>query len=74
MRRFLSTMMLVGLMVLAAVPAFAHTAPPCNDTNGDGSPSGAEYAKHHIVALAHEGMLGDGGHKPGAHRGFSFCK
>lgn len=48
-------------------------APPCNDTNGDGSPSGQEYAHFHIAALAHEGGLGDGGHKPGSHHGFSVC-
>lgn len=73
MRRILSTLLLVGLMLMSAVPAFAHTAAPCNDTDGDGSASGAEYARHHIVALATTGGLGDGGHKPGAHRGFSLC-
>ena len=63
----------VALAAALAVPASAHSAPPCNDTNGDGSPSGAEYAAHHIRALAVEGGLGAGGHKPGTHRGFSLC-
>jgi hypothetical protein len=48
-------------------------APPCNDTDGNGSPSGREYAQFHVTALAHEGMLGNGGHKPGSHHGFSAC-
>jgi hypothetical protein len=48
-------------------------APPCNDADGDGSPSGQEYAQFHVTALAHEGMLGAGGHKPGEHNGFSLC-
>lgn len=74
MRKFLMTFMLVGLMMVAAIPAFAHATGPCADSDGDGQPSGAEYARHHIVAMAHEGALGNGGHKPGAHRGFSFCK
>ena len=52
--------------------ASAHSAPPCNDTNGDGSPSGQEYAAHHISALAKAGVIGQG-HKPGTHQGFSVC-
>ena len=43
-----------------------HNIGPCN---GDGR----DYAEHHIVALATVGGLGDGGHKPGSHRGFSAC-
>lgn len=73
MRRFVTTLALAGLMALSAVPAYAHSAPPCNDSNMDGMPSGREYAKHHIVPLAHDGALGNEGHKPGAHRGFSVC-
>lgn len=65
--------LVVVIALVAAVPAFAHTAPPCNDADGDGSPSGAEYAAHHISALAQEGGLGNDGHKPGAHQGFSLC-
>jgi hypothetical protein len=69
------------LLVLAATTAGALVlaggsgaqAPPCNDTDGDGSPSGREYAQFHVTALAHEGMLGAGGHKPGEHHGFSLC-
>jgi hypothetical protein len=47
--------------------------PPCNDADGDGSPSGREYAQNHVTELAHKGMLGNGGHKPGEHHGFSAC-
>lgn len=73
MRRFVTTLALVELMMVAAISAFAHPAPPCNDTNMDGRPSGHEYAEHHIVPLAHDGLLGQG-HKPGTHRGFSVGK
>ena len=58
---------------LALAGASGAQAPPCNDTDGDGSPSGREYAQFHISAMAQEGMLGNGGHKPGSHRGFSLC-
>lgn len=67
----LSLVLLLAFML--ATPVFAHNAGPCNDTDGDGSSSGAEYAAHHIVALAHEGGLGNDGHKPGSHHGFSLC-
>lgn len=70
-RLFALTAATVGALALAG--GSAAQAPPCNDTNGDGSPSGQEYAHFHIVALAHEGMLGAGGHKPGQHAGFSLC-
>lgn len=50
--------------------AAAHNAGPCNDSGGPGH---SDYATHHIVAAAHEGALGDGGHKPGAHQGYSLC-
>lgn len=46
-----------------AVGASAHSALPCN----------SDYAKHHIVALAKDGALGNNGHKPGTHQGFSLC-
>lgn len=65
-------LMLVLTFALAS-PVFAHSAPPCNDTDGDGSPSGREYAEHHIVPLATSGELGADGHVPGAHHGFSLC-
>jgi len=63
----------LALIVALAGPASAHSAPPCNDTDGDGAPSGAEYAAHHIVPLATAGALGAGGHVPGSHAGFSLC-
>lgn len=71
------TRLVVAIAGFVAALAFAAPggaqAPPCNDTNGDGSPSGFEYAQYHVSALAKEGMLGNGGHKPGEHRGFSVC-
>ncbi len=73
MRRALVLVLAVGLLLVALAPAaLGHTAPPCNDSDGDGAPSGLEYAKHHIVPLAHAGVLGQG-HKPGTHHGFSVC-
>jgi len=72
-RTFAAVLAALALAAALAVPASAHSAPPCNDSDGDGSPSGAEYAAHHIRALAVEGGLGEGGHKPGSHRGFSLC-
>lgn len=74
MKKKMVVLCLVLMLALTlATPVFAHNAGPCNDANGDGSPSGAEYAAHHIVALAHEGALGHGGHVPGSHHGFSLC-
>lgn len=74
MKRILVTLSAASLMLLgAASGASAHVAPPCNDANGDGMASGREYATHHISAMAKEGMLGNGGHKPGSHQGFSVC-
>lgn len=76
MKKKVGLLMLVLLGSLMLVgSAFAHTAPPCNDTNGDGSASGYEYAKHHIVPMAQAQNLGNGGHKPGViHQGFSACQ
>lgn len=72
--RKVAVMLATLILVLAfAASASAHRAPPCNDSDGDGSPSGHEYATHHIRPMAQAGMLGDGGHKPGTHRGFAVC-
>ena len=75
MRRYVIVPLLLALMLIVGLApgALAQAAPPCNDTDGDGSPSGREYAAHHIVPLAQGGMLGNGGHIPGSHRGFSAC-
>lgn len=43
---------------------------PCNDS---GEPGNSDYAQHHIKPLAQEGGLGEGGHKPGTHQGYSTC-
>lgn len=71
MRKFVSTTLLAGALVVGAAGA-AQGAPPCNDADGDGAPSGREYAQHHIAAGAHDGIIGQG-HKPGSHQGFSTC-
>lgn len=66
MRRFVAMLGLTGLILVTAVPAMA--ASPCN-----GDETGREYAQNHIVELATAGSLGDGGHKPGSHHGYSTC-
>jgi hypothetical protein len=63
-----------ALTFAASGTASAHTTGPCDDSDGDGNASGREYAEHHIVSLAKAGKLGNDGHKPGAHKGFSACK
>ncbi|HEX6255558.1 MAG TPA: hypothetical protein VFZ70_07065 [Euzebyales bacterium] len=73
MRRFAVLLLAVVLTLGLSAPAFAHDAGPCNDSDGDGSFSGQEYAAHHIVALATIGGMGNDGHKPGSHQGFSLC-
>lgn len=72
-RRITAGLAGLALALALAAPASAHSAPPCNDTDGDGAASGRDYATHHIRPLAMDGALGAGGHKPGAHRGFSLC-
>ena len=72
MRRFVIALIAAGALAAASVLPVAAQAAPCNDTNGDGSPSGFEYAQFHVAALAHEGLIGHV-HKPGEHQGFSLC-
>lgn len=67
-----ATIASLALVAALAGSVAADTLPPCNDANGDGSPSGAEYARHHVSALARQGMIGSE-HVPGTHRGFSLC-
>jgi len=54
-----------------ASPASAHDGGPCGDSGGPGH---SDYAAHHVVALAHAGTLGNDGHNPGDHRGYSSCR
>ena len=59
-------------VLMAAAPAFAHQAgTPCVEQDTD--PGNSEFAQHHVVPAAHEGEVGEGGHKPGEHQGFSTC-
>ena len=66
MKRIIALALLTLVLTLALASAVS-AAPPCNDGTGRG------YAANHIVPLATTGGLGDGGHKPGNHQGFSFC-
>ncbi len=74
MRRFRLTLALTLAALLglgiAAGPVAAHG--PCDDVNGDGSPSGWEYGRFHISSHAPHG-IGVGAHNPGTHQGFSLC-
>ena len=70
MRKILIIALILVIALVAVIPVLAHSAPPCNDS---GEPGNSDYAKHHIKALATSGELGEGGHKPGAHHGFSVC-
>ena len=71
MRKIIVALLASLLLVLAlAAPAFADNLGPCNDSGGPGN---SDYARHHIKPLATGGNLGDGGHKPGDHHGFSHC-
>ncbi|MBW3619004.1 MAG: hypothetical protein KY461_02055 [Actinobacteria bacterium] len=84
MKKLLTASITSAVLALgAAAPALAHSAPPCDDADGDGSSSGEEYAQHHIRPNAEEGSLGSSqdqaadegtGHSPGAqHQGYSAC-
>ena len=72
MKRRLRTLIVLPsaiLMTLAmAMPASAHRTGPCN-----GDLTGRDYAQHHIVPFATGGDLGNDGHKPGTHQGYSIC-
>ena len=71
MRKLIVALLASLLLALAvAAPAFADNRGPCNDS---GDPGNSDYANHHIKFLATSGGLGDGGHKPGSHMGFSAC-
>ena len=72
-KRFSAFVVLVAGVLLAlalTAPAGAHQAGPCTAT---AEPGHSEFARHHIVPFAQAGALGAGGHKPGGHRGYSFC-
>ena len=70
MRKLLIVILVLIVALVVAVPVFAHSAPPCNDS---GEPGNSDYAKHHIKPLATSGGMGNDGHKPGGHQGYSLC-
>jgi len=71
MKKVLMVLLVFAIALTVVSTAFA--APPCNDMNGDGSPSGYEYAQYHIAEAAKNGVIGRI-HKPGVvHNGFSVC-
>jgi hypothetical protein len=65
---------LVVAIVAGAVLALGVAAPASAQCPAvpAGEPGRSEFAKQHIVELAHAGVLGQG-HKPGTHRGASDC-
>jgi hypothetical protein len=68
------TVIALALATLLALAATASTAAhgPCDDVNGDGSPSGQEYGQSHVSSHTPHG-IGVEGHNPGTHQGFSLC-
>jgi hypothetical protein len=71
-RSQLAVIVAAALLILGLVagPVAAHG--PCDDINGDGSPSGMEYGQFHISSHAPHGVA-LGAHNPGTHMGFSLC-
>ena len=74
MRKRIAAAVALAMMTALTVgtPAFAHQGGPCATVEPD-EPGHSEFAMHHIVPFAEVGGLGEGGHKPGEHRGFSLC-
>ena len=68
MRKILLILLVLLIAAISVLPAFA--AGPCDDAGGPGN---TDYAQNHIRPLATSGNLGNGGHVPGAHHGFSVC-
>jgi hypothetical protein len=62
----------VGTAVLMALAGAAPASALCPAAPA-GDPGRSEYAQHHIVLLAHAGLLGHE-HKPGTHLGASDCR
>jgi hypothetical protein len=73
MRKLLIVLLVLLIALVSVVPVFADQLGPCNDNNGNPGPGNSDYAKHHIKPLATSGGMGNGGHKPGSHQGFSLC-
>ena len=79
MNKLALTVLVLAVLVLGINAVGAHgehdmheTMEPCNDEHMDEMPSGNEFAHHHVVQMAHMGMLGKE-HNPGMHMGFSSC-
>ena len=67
MRKLFIIILVLLVALVSVVPVFAdHNVGPCNDS---GEPGNSDYAEHHIVPAD----LGQGGHIPGSHGGYSVC-
>jgi hypothetical protein len=66
---------MAAMLVASAMPAFAHLTGPCIPATDPATAEAghSEFAQHHIVPRATTGELGEGGHIPGTHQGFSAC-
>jgi len=69
-RTMLIVLIVIIISLVAVFSASADQLGPCNEGSGEGN---SNYAKHHIVVHAKNGTLGNEGHKPGSHQGFSLC-
>lgn len=71
MRKLLIVLLVLLVALTAVLPVFAdHNVGPCNNS---GEPGNSDYAQHHIVPLATTGGMGNDGHVPGNHHGYSAC-
>lgn len=68
MRKLMIIVLVLIVALVSVIPVLA--AGPCDD---GGLPGNSDYAQGHIKPLATSGALGNDGHKPGAHQGFSVC-
>ena len=70
MRKLFIIIMVLLIALISVIPVFAHNGGPCNESGGPGN---SDYAQHHIKPLATTGSMGNDGHVPGSHQGFSVC-
>jgi hypothetical protein len=65
------TTALVAALTLSPAGMATHTF--CPAASDPSQPGHSEFAQAHVRVLAQGGMLGEGGHRPGEHRGMSGC-